>query len=253
MRRLSRTAVLAVGLSAIGTSMASAQVIGTFQWQLAPYCNVLSLRVEQRGSVYALIGTDNQCGAAKLAAAQGTAHLNPDGSVTIAVDVTRPDGVRVAANAVITLATFSGSWTDDAGNSGTFTFNPVAPTGQARPLRYTGTYATGGSFPGVTFGIHGISFPRQLQIAPTAVAANVIRLGQAPTVACPGSAANPTAGPGQLCLYEQSATNLSFVCASRSNPTWVCGFADRTGFGISAFPAAIGEFWSIGAWAVTAP
>lgn len=254
MLRLNRAAVLVAGFSAIGITTASAQVIGTFRWQFAPYCNVVTLRVEQQGGVYELLGTDNQCGAARRAAASGSAHLNPDGSITVAVNVTRPDGVRVAANAAITLATLSGSWSDDAGNSGTLAFNPpAAPSGQPRPLRYAGTYATGATALGSAFTVHGVAFPRLLPTAPTAVDANVVRMGQPPTAACPGSAANLIAAPGQLCLYEQVGVNLFHVGVARSNPTWLCGFADRSGFSVVAYPAASGDFWSVGAWAVTVP
>lgn len=42
-----------VGLGIVfAASTASAQVIGTFRWQFAPYCNVVTLRVEQKGDVY---------------------------------------------------------------------------------------------------------------------------------------------------------------------------------------------------------
>jgi len=254
MPRLARIVVVLVGLSASGVSAASAQILGTFRWQLAPYCNVLSLQVEQKGGVYLLAGTDSQCGAARLAPADGTAHLNPDGSISIAVGVTRPDGVRVSTNATIALATFSGTWSDDAGNSGSFTFNPSATAGQARPLRFSGTYSAGGlAASAAASAVNGVAFPRQLQSAPTAVLSNVIQVGQPPTDACPGSAANPIAAPGHLCLYESSAANRASVCTARSNPTWLCGFADRTGFSLAVYSLAAGEFWSVGTWAVTVP
>lgn len=41
---------------------ATAQPLGTFRWQLQPYCNVLTLNVVQ-GGVYTLDGTDDRCGA----------------------------------------------------------------------------------------------------------------------------------------------------------------------------------------------
>jgi hypothetical protein len=55
----------------------TAQPLGTFRWQLAPHCNVLTLRVDQVGSHYTLSGTDDLCGAAASASAQGTAHAPP--------------------------------------------------------------------------------------------------------------------------------------------------------------------------------
>ena len=58
---------------------AHGQLIGTFTWQLQPYCNVLTLNVTQTGSVYTLDGYDDMCGAATRASAAGLAFLNLDG------------------------------------------------------------------------------------------------------------------------------------------------------------------------------
>lgn len=61
--------------------MATAQPLGTYRWQLQPYCNVLSVAVTQNGSTYRLEGTDDQCGAAKQGSALGMAFPNPDGTI----------------------------------------------------------------------------------------------------------------------------------------------------------------------------
>ena len=53
---------------------ASAQPLGSYRWQLQPYCNVVSLAVTQNGGIYTLDGTDDQCGSAP-AAATGEAFL----------------------------------------------------------------------------------------------------------------------------------------------------------------------------------
>ena len=52
---------LAVGLG--GASWAEAQSLGTFQWQLQPYCNLVTVTVTQNGGLYTLDGYDDQCGA----------------------------------------------------------------------------------------------------------------------------------------------------------------------------------------------
>lgn len=62
-------------------SSASAQPIGTFQWQLQPFCNVVTLTVSQVGGIYTLHGYNDQCGAEQRAPVSGTATLNPDGSI----------------------------------------------------------------------------------------------------------------------------------------------------------------------------
>ena len=52
---------------------AAAQPLGTFQFQLLPYCNVVSLAVVQQGGQYQLDGTDNQCGVGPRASVTGLA------------------------------------------------------------------------------------------------------------------------------------------------------------------------------------
>jgi len=54
---------------------ATAQPLGTFRWQLLPYCNVLTLNVIQQGGIYTLDGTDDGCGAAHAASAAGIAKI----------------------------------------------------------------------------------------------------------------------------------------------------------------------------------
>ena len=112
-------------------SVAAAQPLGTFRWQLQPYCNIVSVAVTQTGSIYRVEGTDDQCGAgADLASVIGTAFPNPNGSIGLGLNiVSSPGGVPVPVNATISLATLSGTWNDGAGHSGTFTFTPGAGTG----------------------------------------------------------------------------------------------------------------------------
>jgi hypothetical protein len=130
----------AVGL--LAGAAASAQSIGSFRWQLQPFCNVVTLTVTQIGGLYTLDGTDDQCGAAQRASVVGTAFQNPDGSVGIGLTtVTAPGGAPVHIDARISIASLNGEWRDSAGNSGTFVFTsgpgvggpirPVAPNGVA--------------------------------------------------------------------------------------------------------------------------
>ncbi len=110
--------------------MADAQSLGTFRWQLQPYCNVVSVAVTQNGSVYRLEGTDDQCGGGNdRASVIGTAFQNPDGSIGFGLNIVTPGGQAVPVEAEISLAALSGTWRDSAGNSGPFTFTPGAGTG----------------------------------------------------------------------------------------------------------------------------
>jgi hypothetical protein len=119
---------------------ATAQVVGTFRWQLQPYCNVLTLTVTQQGATYALDGTDDQCGAPRQAAARGMAFVNPNGSIGLGVTlVTTPGGVPLHVDATIALANLSGSWVDTAGNAGPLVFVAAAGLpGTPRPAPLAG-------------------------------------------------------------------------------------------------------------------
>jgi hypothetical protein len=109
--------------------------MGVFSWQLAPYCNVLSLTTSQDGAVYTFDGTDNQCGASTLGTVRGLAVINPNGTVGIGLTiVSTPGGLPVHVQATIDQGTLGGPWTDDHGNSGTFVFGPTAASGSPRPL-----------------------------------------------------------------------------------------------------------------------
>lgn len=116
----SRTTVIAIlALMAFGAPV-HAQVIGTFSWQTQPYCNVVRLTVIQQGALYQLAGTDNLCGGG-TAPVTGTAA--PAGStVALGFTVALDTGGAVHISALINLITFSGTWSDSVGNTGTFLF-----------------------------------------------------------------------------------------------------------------------------------
>jgi hypothetical protein len=121
---------------------ADAQFLGTFRWQLQPYCNVVSLGVTQNGGTYRIEGTDDQCGAgAHLASAIGTAFPNPDGSIGLGVNIiVAPGGAAVHVDATVSLATLNGTWRDSAGHAGTFTFTPGPGIGGSpRPVPASGS------------------------------------------------------------------------------------------------------------------
>lgn len=116
-------------------SSASAQTIGTFRWRTEPYCNVLQLTVTQNGNVFALNGFDEPCGNPRLPV-QGVAVLQNDGSVTLGLTVmSMPGGAPVSLQANVSLATASGTWRDNVGQTGPFTINPASTPGSPRPLQ----------------------------------------------------------------------------------------------------------------------
>jgi hypothetical protein len=129
--RFAATAVVLV--LTLGFGAASAQSLGTFRWQLQPFCNVVTVTVVQQGAVYTVDGYDNQCGAPHRAPLVGLATPNPDGSIGLGLHVvTVPGGRGLQIDARISLATLSGPWSDSAGNTGTFAFG-AGTGGSPRP------------------------------------------------------------------------------------------------------------------------
>jgi hypothetical protein len=226
-----------------------AQTLGTFRWQLAPYCNTVTLTVEARGGVFRLEGFDDMCGGPKRGGATGIAQLNPDGTIGLSITVVRPDGLSVQHAATITLSALSGTWSDEYGNSGTFAFNAASPApGSPRPLTIRGVYtARLDQSPSIGTGTTDISYGRLLSFTPVP---RVVRLGAAPTAECPGTGQLPTAAPGVLCVYERSASNVSglAVLSSQFDPA----ITDRVG-AVLVTAGGAGSSHSSGTWAVTVP
>jgi predicted regulator of Ras-like GTPase activity (Roadblock/LC7/MglB family) len=140
-RSWSRLAALAV-TGALAPALAGAQPLGTFRWQLQPYCNLVTLHVTRIAGEFTLDGFDDQCGGPVRAAVVGMAFLNPDGTVGIGLTtVLAPGGTPVHVDARIDLGSLGGPWQDNAGRSGTFVFTrgpgmggaprPIAPNGLA--------------------------------------------------------------------------------------------------------------------------
>ncbi|MEZ5294318.1 MAG: hypothetical protein R2745_24785 [Vicinamibacterales bacterium] len=132
-RRIARFALL-LSLVALPTGLAVAQPLGTFRWQMQPYCNVITVLVTQVGDAYVIQGTDDLCGSGR-AAVTGMAFLNPGGTVGFGLNVVvpgAPSGLQVEAT--ISVPSVSGTWRDSLGRNGSFVFNPATVTGSPRPL-----------------------------------------------------------------------------------------------------------------------
>jgi Chaperone of endosialidase len=136
MRMLKTLGLVALASGLWSVAPASAQPIGTYRWQLQPYCNVITVAVVQQGGQYQLHGTDDQCGATVQASVVGLAFQNNDGSIGFGLSiVTAPGATPVHVDATIAIATLSGTWRDSSGNSGTFIFTPGAGVpGSPRPV-----------------------------------------------------------------------------------------------------------------------
>ncbi len=111
-------------------ALVQAQPLGTFRWQMQPYCNVLTIHVTQVGGVYTLDGFDDQCAATTVAPLTGTAVLNPNGTIELGINIVASP-VAAASHVAVPLnaATLGGPWQDSAGHAGSFVFTPGAGTG----------------------------------------------------------------------------------------------------------------------------
>lgn len=73
-----------------------------------------------------------------------------------------------------------------------------------------------------------------------------------PTGACPGTATNPTAAPGYVCIYPYSTNNVQ---SSPTGHVWGSDAAanEKYGFQVSFSASANGTSWLFANWAYTAP
>lgn len=219
-RWLLTTALLAVSIR----EEAQGQVLGTFAWQLQPFCNVVRVTVTQQSGSYTLDGFDDQCGASQRAPLVGLATPNPDGSVGLGLHIVTVAGGRpVSVEARISLATLGGAWTDSAGNSGTAVFGGTA-TGPRRPAP---------TIPGAAIAAGSITAQ---QLAPATAAAVVAAVGT-----CPSGAYLRGVRPDGSALCEPVAVPpTTSVAANAASPLPSIAFG-RDGLPVVAYPTSTAQ------------
>ncbi len=158
--------------------------------------------------------------------------------------------VPAAASAVnaVNAASAGSARTLDGLDSSNLVPGGVIPSGRT----VTGTYGVWYTATALNqIGLASFSFGSSLTAAPQA---SLIPAGGAPTPNCTGSAADPDAAPGHLCVYEQINANTNLQCVVRLAPFMAC--ADRAvpfGAGVLVRSTGAGTTYSLGTWAVTAP
>ena len=122
------TLVLAIA-SAAGS--ACAQSLGTFRWNLSPFCNVLNLTITQTPQGYSGAGFDDSCGSTQVPI---DAIFTVSGGSTVRGTFSEilPDGSTIFTSLQLSLSGFNGTWNDSAGNSGPLIFNQAFTSGSAR-------------------------------------------------------------------------------------------------------------------------
>lgn len=121
--------VLALGLAA---SPSEAQVLGPFTFQLAPFCNVLTVTAIQVPTGFQVSGTDNGCGAG-LQGAFGTAFVT-GANVKISLVTLAANGQPRYLAATIDPLSGAGSWSDSGGLAGQMVPGVVSAPGAPLPL-----------------------------------------------------------------------------------------------------------------------
>lgn len=138
MRCASLSALVLAATAAASTSIEARQQqgLGPFRWQLAPFCNVITVTLVPQGAQYLVDGTDDLCGASRLASVVGRAFPNPDGSIGFGLTtVTTTAAAPIHVDARIDLGSLGGPWGDSAGNAGQFVFTPgPGVPGAPRPI-----------------------------------------------------------------------------------------------------------------------
>jgi hypothetical protein len=102
-------------------------------------------------------------------------------------------------------------------------------------------------------GTTSFSFGATLPSAPAAPPANFIDVGEGPTASCPGSAGNPQAAPGHLCVYEAHQSHTDQGATIFHPSSGITYQSDAYGAGLWKTSVGPGRAESYGTWAATAP
>jgi hypothetical protein len=135
-----------------------------------------------------------------------------------------------------------------------YTLIATIPEGALEADSYSGPWTLSGAA-GQPSATGAIAFPKALQAAPTQVI--MVGMGEASAI-CTGTAENPTAPPGVLCVYEAFKSNMAADMASRylffdPRKGGDAG-ASKIGTSIVGFRGSpTVSYYAWGTWAVTQP
>jgi hypothetical protein len=129
------------------------------------------------------------------------------------------------------------------GKEGKSGFTSTLPSEKTEQGTWSFTVPPHNPTAGISVALASISFVIPLATAPTA---HVLEPGKGETAECPGTASNPQASPGQLCVYIEEAVNVAVTPGNIG--------VEPHAFGASVFAPNGDEPGGIafGSWAVTA-
>ena len=134
---------LVVAAQLVSVTPVLAQPLGTYTWQLQPYCNRLTLTVLQSGGVFTLDGYDDQCGTTP-AAASGVAVIAADGSVRIGITVITSEAAHpFHIDVTLGPGSLSGKWSDNSFDEGAFAFNAASGGSPRLSALWSASYGSG--------------------------------------------------------------------------------------------------------------
>ncbi len=150
---------LSFGVFALGVvaSKGEAQILGPYSFQLAPYCNVLTVTVIPVPTGFQVSGTDNGCGAD----AQGTfgTAFASGADVKLSLVTLGANGQPRYVAATINPLAGTGTWSDNGGHGGQLVAAGSAP-GSPLPAPSLPTGPPGASGPQGAPGPQGAQVPK---------------------------------------------------------------------------------------------
>ncbi|MEP7117781.1 MAG: tail fiber domain-containing protein [Acidobacteriota bacterium] len=196
---------------------ATAQTLGTYRWQLEPYCNVVTLTVTQLGSQFRFEGFDDQCAAATRAAVTGLGVPNADGSLEFGLTIigaTGPQHLDVTFN----FTPLGGPWRDGSGATGTFAFLAAGNGSGGVPRPFPVARPAAGSVTSTTIAAGAVDSSKILDGSVAAVDVVTTEIQRRVTGTCPA---------GQS--VQAIGADGSVVCGSGAGGGTITGVTAGTG------------------------
>lgn len=120
-----------------GSTLANAQTLGTYRWNISPFCNVITLTITQFEAGWSAVGSDDNCGLTEASPVSGSFSRLGRGSDLKGILTSEGSNRFTTTTTTLRIEPESGGgdWVDDAGNHGDAVFNPTTASGQHRIIQ----------------------------------------------------------------------------------------------------------------------